>query len=513
MSAQRLIARLRTLGVSLSVEGDKLKYRSPPGALDAELLGQIKAAKPEIVEILRRAERVQHVVHYVPMRDGVKLAAQVFRPKRGGSVVREPLPAVWCRERSDRPAVVDGATRLDFQPWLLTLMDGGYVVVAVDARGTGASTGEWAAESSPEGIADCYDVTEWLAEQPFCDGNVGMFGDSSSGTAQFFAAGAAPPHLKAIFPSMADFVPSEHPASSPAPVPAGAIAVYQLSGWYDTRVRDAFTWFANLADPQRLVVGPWRQDDRAGLDLAAEHQRWFDQWLKGIDTGMSAKSVIRYFTMGAEPGAEWRETPVWPLRTAHPRELHLHADGGLAETAGPAGEDPGAFDRFGYDASDIDSKALIYTSDPLSADLEVTGHPVVHLFASSSHDDGDFFVYLEEVNAGGVSHHVTEGVLRASQHALAPAPHAYMGLPYHPGGADAPPPWHDEPVELVLDLHPTSKIFAAGSRIRVFVSCRDRDDAPASRRDPAPEIRLHRGGHQPSRIILPVVDTAEDSRS
>jgi uncharacterized protein len=251
---------------------------------------------------------------------------------------------------------------------------------------------------------------------------------------------------------------------------------------------------------------------------------------------MAAEPTIRYFTMGAEPGDAWRETAVWPLPTTSPRELHLQAEGGLAEAASSPGEDPYAVDytatsgptsrwadcclanalgddHFGYDMSANDRKALTYTSDPLPDDLEVTGHPVVHLFVSSSHGDGDFFVYLKEIDADGVSRYVTEGVLRASHRALTSAPYEFMGLPYHPSSAESLLSWGDEPTELVFDLHPTSKIFAAGSRIRIAVTGSDLDNALTPHHDPAPVIRVHRGGAHPSRIVLPVVDTSDDSRS
>ena len=52
---------------------------------------------------------------------------------------------------------------------------------------------------------DAYDITEWLATQPWCDGSVGMFGRSYMGITQYIAASMAPPHLKAIYPEMAMF--------------------------------------------------------------------------------------------------------------------------------------------------------------------------------------------------------------------------------------------------------------------------------------------------------------------
>jgi putative CocE/NonD family hydrolase len=83
----------------------------------------------------------------------------------------------------------------------------GYGVASQDVRGTGLSSGKIGFNGNKE-HEDGYDAVEWLASQPFCDGNVGMFGLSYPGFVQTAAAAFAPPHLKAICPFMA---PSQNP--------------------------------------------------------------------------------------------------------------------------------------------------------------------------------------------------------------------------------------------------------------------------------------------------------------
>ena len=142
----------------------------------------------------------------------------------------------------------------------------------------------------------------------------------------------------------------------------------------------------------------------------------------------------------------------------------------------------------------------------------MTGHPIVHLWVSSTAEDGDFFVYLEEVDGQGVSHYITEGTLRASHRAVSEAPFAYLGLPYHRSFQEDVAPLPQEPVELVLDLHPTSNLFDAGHRIRVTVTCADHDNALTPVLEPAPTVTIYRNTDYPSRIVLPVIPeaTAED---
>jgi hypothetical protein len=157
-----------------------------------------------------------------------------------------------------------------------------------------------------------------------------------------------------------------------------------------------------------------------------------------------------------------------------------------------------------------DVKGLTYTSPPLDADVEVTGHPVVHLWVTSTARDGDFFVYLEQVDkVAGSSRYVTEGALRASHRAISTPPFEYLGLPYRSGLQMDVAELGDEPVELVFDLHPISSVFHAGNRIRVTLTCADSDNALTPRLSPVPTISIHRNARYASYITLPVIPTVQ----
>jgi uncharacterized protein len=127
------------------------------------------------------------------MRDGTKLAALILRPAKDGETVTTPLPVIWTHNRYHREGIFNWH-------YLQTVLQYGYVIVSVDIRGTGASYGTYQDLFSPEETRDAYDITEWLAVQPWSDGNIAMFGRSYLGITQFMAASTAPPHLKAIFP-------------------------------------------------------------------------------------------------------------------------------------------------------------------------------------------------------------------------------------------------------------------------------------------------------------------------
>jgi putative CocE/NonD family hydrolase len=152
-----------------------------------------------------------------------------------------------------------------------------------------------------------------------------------------------------------------------------------------------------------------------------------------------------------------------------------------------------------------DEKALTYTTPPLESDMEVTGHPVVHLWFVSDASDLDFFVYLEEVD-GSRSTFITQGNLRASHRDFSKAPFNNLGLPYHRHyKSDLTPIPAGEPVELVFDLMPTSHLFRAGNRIRITVTCADVDNFETPIINPAPKLRLLREMNHLSFIQLPVV--------
>ncbi|NLF78513.1 MAG: CocE/NonD family hydrolase, partial [Chloroflexi bacterium] len=119
------------------------------------------------------------VSQYVPVRDGTRLAVDIFRPAVGGTPVDDPLPVIWTFHRYHR-ARVDRAgkltTILDQAPELEMMLRYGYVVAAADVRGGGASFGTRDGEFTRQEALDAYDLTEWFAAQPWSNGKIGMYG-------------------------------------------------------------------------------------------------------------------------------------------------------------------------------------------------------------------------------------------------------------------------------------------------------------------------------------------------
>lgn len=562
---------------------------------------------------------------YVKMRDGVNLAIDILRPANKGIIETKPLPALWTHTRYRRASVVGGKIYSSLQaPNTLAFLKRGYVLAAVDVRGSGASFGVSRGIFTPEESGDAYEITEWLARQSWCDGKIGMFGGSYLGITQLMAAAKKPPHLKAIVPMVAlfdiydfgtpggvfrddlirtwsdltrqlDLQPGAapvdadkdgrllkaamaghkknsalidivgplrfrddkdavtgtainlewQPASFIREINASGVAIYIFGGWFDSFTSDQFLLWRNLTVPKRLTIGAWSHSPKDKdmvkeemVLLTIESLRWYDYWLKGIDTGVLNEPPVTYQIMKGPKVNEWKTAATWPISEAKPAEFRLGAgksgsiasinDGRLSLKISNPGQDEYKVDAtttsgtttrwdnvvgggYGYpDMAANDKKALTYTTPALTADMEATGHPVVRLWVSSTAPDADLFAYLEEVDAAGVSTYVTEGVIRASMRAVSPAPYDNMGLPYHRGfAADLRGLMPGEPVELVFEMEPTSTIFNARNRLRLTITGADKDNALTPIPDPAPTITIHRGKEYPSALILPVAGPVE----
>ena len=134
----------------------------------------------------------------VPARDGTTLLADLFQPDAEGAVPALVSFSAYPRQIQDvgAPLGFIEAGASDF------FVPRGYAHLIVNARGTGGSGGVYSLLDQQE-REDLYDVVEWAAAQPWCDGNLGMLGVSYFAMAQLGAAAMKPPHLKAIAPLLA----------------------------------------------------------------------------------------------------------------------------------------------------------------------------------------------------------------------------------------------------------------------------------------------------------------------
>jgi putative CocE/NonD family hydrolase len=144
---------------------------------------------------------------YVTVRDGTRLAVDIYRPAIDGRVVEQRFPVVWMHTPYRR-AFVDASGKVInsiFGNYLGELLKHGYVVAAVDTRGRGASFGARRGFQDRTEANDAFDMTEWFAQQPFSTGEIGVAGCSYLGGSTWYSATTLAPHLRAIAPGCTDF--------------------------------------------------------------------------------------------------------------------------------------------------------------------------------------------------------------------------------------------------------------------------------------------------------------------
>jgi hypothetical protein len=244
----------------------------------------------------------------IPMRDGVRLAADLYAPDpetaaRNGwettPVVMEYIP---YRKDEVNPA--------NF-PHYLYLPRHGYTVARVDIRGTGASEGHNIDEYTLQEQQDGYDAVEWIAGQPWCDGHVNMMGISYGGFTALQVASHAPPHLTSIIP--VDFTDDRY--TDDCHYRGGLLRMYYDIGWYGTRM---IAWGAMPPDPD--WCDDWAEvwehhlaHNEPYLLKWLAHQTDGDYWRPGSVRDFPERIQCPCFLIGG-----WRDGyPNPPLRLYH----------------------------------------------------------------------------------------------------------------------------------------------------------------------------------------------------
>ena len=276
---------------------------------------------------------------------------------------------------------------------------------------------------------------------------------------------------------------------------------------------------------QVLLMGPWihgafEVTNAGDVDFGTEAHinvndlrlAWFDHYMKGLHTEFADWSPVRIFTMGTgsqrmnkhdhdrylDHGGFWRSEPDWPLPGTVETPFYLRASGGLSEgepredettstgyTFDPKDPVPtmgggisaaesivraGAFDQRGrpdffgcVDTQPLNMRRdiLTFQTPELEEDKEVTGHVVMHLWASSSVVDTDFTAKLIDVHPpsadypDGFAMNITDSIIRARYRNSWTEPELMEpGTPY----------------KFEFHLYPTSNVFRRGHRIRLDIS-------------------------------------------
>ena len=473
---------------------------------------------------------------YVAMRDGVRLAVDIYRPDDDDG----PHPALlslspYMKDIQRRPpqwshAIESGATSF--------YVPKGYVHVIAQGRGAGRSQGQWRWFDEPE-RSDGYDLIEWIAARDWCTGDVGMIGDSYWSWSQYHAAAARPPHLKCVcqcdsssdlyrdvcyqggifdfqfLGNWAQYVTAQ--SAWPGPVEGKeapmnlhhelAIHPYDCD-WY--RERSAWTkldrievpsmhiapqggalhfrgqlWaWPRIAAPKKLLVVPptgfWSHvrylTDRA---LNRQMLRWYDYWLKGIDTGIMDEPPVAIFDSATRA---WRYENEYPLARTQWTKLYFRTDGAHRATAPPYGR----LDRAAPDSDETpetyrmpDSYAQLTKGEPvvafatpaLDADLRIWGPVALTIYGASSQIDTAWYGYLLDVPPDGAPRPLSRGILKASFRAVDEAMSG-PGQPFHPfDRQELLEP--GEIYEFRIEMRPVFHTIRKGHRLELRIASED----------------------------------------
>ncbi len=206
----------------------------------------------------------------IPLRDGVELSAIAYVPREQ----QQPSPCVFTLT----PYVAQ-----TFHDRGVYFAAHGYPFLSIDVRGRGNSEGAF--QPMIQEARDGYDIVEWLARQPYCNGKVAMWGGSYSGYNQWATAKEFPPHLATIVPAAAPFAGVDFPSRNNIFTP------------YDVQ----WLTYTSGRTAQERVFGD-------GSFWAAQHRRWFESGLslRGFDTWMGNPSpIFQEWLNHPHPDAYW----------------------------------------------------------------------------------------------------------------------------------------------------------------------------------------------------------------
>jgi putative CocE/NonD family hydrolase len=327
--------------------------------------------------------------------------------------------------------------------------------------------------------------------------------------------------------------------------------MYHVTSWYDIFLRGGLAHFCGLRQhamsaaartQQKILIGPWAHrfpytsptsqgtgdidfSPNARIELHETQLRWFDYYLKGINTGILEEAPVKIFVMGENV---WRNEQEWPLTRTHYIPYYLHSQGQANSLRGDGrldpvvpGEEPP--DRYVYDPNEpvptcggntliipmgvqdqrqVETRqdVLVYTSVPLTTPLEVTGPLVVTLFAASSAPDTDFTAKLVDVRPDGYAQNLADGIIRARYRTSRMLPTLLTP---------------DHVYELTIDLWATSHVFLPGHSLRLEIASSNfprfdrnlntgEDQATGIRWQTAEQTIFH-DQRYPSHILLPVI--------
>ncbi len=507
----------------------------------------------------------------VTMRDGIKLAVDVYRPEAEGCCPALLSMSPYLKEIQQWPPALTHQIEAGNTNFFVPR---GYVHIIAQIRGSALSQGQYNFFDIKE-QRDGYDLVEWIARQPWCDGNVGMIGDSYFAMIQYLVAAQQPPHLRCIAPfdgatdvchrggiffawfagvwgtDVLRMCVWPGPVEGKLP-PANFIADWAANPqdgpyWWErssiTKIdkidvpvlslvahrgflhsRGQLNGHTKIKSPKRLMVLP------AGINMheffitsPAVNEyllKWYDYWLKGKDTGIMDEPAVVIFDSDTK---EWRYENEYPLARTEWTKFHLRANPACPATQPPYGllstepagnEEPDSYMRPQSIGLVAKGKPVIaYSTPSLEKDLRIWGPVSAVLHASSTSLDIDWFLKMADISPDGSVTPVSTGHLKASFREVDEA-RSSPGQPYHPFQNPVRPE-PDKVYEYQIELVPMFHTFKKGHKIWVQIASDDfgyQEHVRAvdiSEMLPVPSKQtIYHDPANPSHLLLPVIPDA-----
>ena len=302
------------------------------------------------------------------------------------------------------------------------------------------------------------------------------------------------------------------------------IPTFLIGGWYDGYRDSIPRMLEHMKAPVKAMIGAWNHTypsepyPKPGMEWRHEAVRWFDQWLKGKNTGiMDEPRLAVYVRHWHPPGpyleeapGEWRWEDGWPIERIKEKILYPRPNRTLGEA--PTGEavdllryvpttgiEPGGpvlwFGDVAADQRPADAFSLVYETPPLDRDVEILGLPVARLRVSADVPLAHWFVRLNDVAPDGTVTLVAGAGFNGAHRESARDP-----KPLEP----------NKPFYLDIEMHFTSWVFPKGHRMRLAVG---NTQWPMIWTTPYPmTTSLYLGGADATRLMLPVVPPGERPR-
>lgn len=253
----------------------------------------------------------------------------------------------------------------------------------------------------------------------------------------------------------------------------------------------------------KLTVGPAIYLDRPLFQYAFESLRWFDHWLKGINTGLLDEPPVNVFITGAN---EWKSAEDWPIPGTRWTPFYLHAGGLLSEHEFWPNEGSSTFED-----SPFAHGAVTFTTPTMVENTEICGPIALKLYGSTTDTEVLWYASLWLTDVQGKEKLLTRGWLRGSQREL-DLGRSKPWQPYH-RHARRDPLIPNEVYEFDIELRPYGLLLHAGERLTLRLRCAD--DEPATMflerigqggitRPTASHVTIHHNADRPSHLLLPI---------